>query len=979
MSITRSLIDEAGAPAKSQPESFLSQNLELELRPASELNIAESRQDDHSFDSVSIKTGFVESKLEKFPWYQKICSNPLLLHWLQFALGIILMIICIASMHNNLFSKWINSEDDKCYWLSSEEQWDGCVDGAGVYLFVLHIFCLPCSICCLAIGISGIINYNYNQYQTSRCNYQAKLSLILFVIIFTLALIVLFVWDVYIFFIWDTEMTPMFPRILVGLALFAILATFSLILLILFIQFYFRCNICNCCIKNSNNNNLHKRFRYINIISNNYDNFSVNNWCQQWCIKSFLLIVVYFGGWWMICTLVPPLWHAHPGNWYPSELKDWVQREAEQDWTVNYLLMRYSVSISSNVSTNATDVNVTDVSSNYSLELDLWFLDENLDDIDSGGEESWKWSDTGFDTAGGGELGPHPNGGGSGGNGKTSKGADNGGDEGAVWMKLYPDIFLYYGWFVSILIVALLSKCFEKVNRTLSKRLWLFQTTMFKKCGVGLYAIYPTVGDVIFVTWFCAVFTFWFYYWHFKHAFHLEAEKNVIEIQARAFGMDASLFAALSFIPMTRYSWFNQILGISFENVIGYHIYLGYLFVLCSVLHVILWLAYFNNNNGYDLISNLIFSEIPLQYVQNNPAVPLMWYVYVFAIFPSIAVASFPLIRRKCFEYFYNIHLIGAFITVTGVLWHANSSLFWLLPTVGLYFVDRIIRFFNGMQKIEVVKFTPLCKDIVSLQFRMHIPNVSSYKPGSFVFIKINEISSIQWHPFSLFSCDLVQNDNNNGFYQEISVLIKRSGDFTSKLWNLAIETESQSSDTENIEKKMNIAVDGPYGGISFDYQLFGHIIFVAGGIGITPIYSIISYLLNLRDDAGLQGNIPNITLFWMVRDIELLHTCVELYDFNNNDNKLDGIKLNLNLFLTKMEECSNDLIQAMTQKYNVAIGKNRPVLKELFVNMFGSDEDVGASEDTLLFCCGPHSMVQDCRNISFSRGFNFHSETFEF
>jgi len=109
------------------------------------------------------------------------------------------------------------------------------------------------------------------------------------------------------------------------------------------------------------------------------------------------------------------------------------------------------------------------------------------------------------------------------------------------------------------------------------------------------------------------------------------------------------------------------------------------------------------------------------------------------------------------------------------------------------------------------------------------------YEPGQFVFVQFDsqKVSSEE-HPFSVSSSP---NKNN------LRLSIKKSGDFTNKLGSLKIGEK--------------VKVYGPYG--RFGQKIFTSkkpLIFVAGGIGITPFLSILEYLHDQKID-------KKITLFY--------------------------------------------------------------------------------------------------------------------
>ena len=126
------------------------------------------------------------------------------------------------------------------------------------------------------------------------------------------------------------------------------------------------------------------------------------------------------------------------------------------------------------------------------------------------------------------------------------------------------------------------------------------------------------MGDLLLFVSFLGMQIVWWYYWQEIHLFHSQ-EKDWNEHLSRSFGMTGSLYAAMAFLPITRNSWFNKMLGVSFEGMLNYHIWIGYGFFLCSFFHVVFYLDYWVKSDEYDVWKSFIFADLPYEYIQNNP------------------------------------------------------------------------------------------------------------------------------------------------------------------------------------------------------------------------------------------------------------------------------------------------------------------------------------------------------------------------
>jgi predicted ferric reductase len=106
-----------------------------------------------------------------------------------------------------------------------------------------------------------------------------------------------------------------------------------------------------------------------------------------------------------------------------------------------------------------------------------------------------------------------------------------------------------------------------------------------------------------------------------------------------------------------------------------------------------------------------------------------------------------------------------------------------------------------------------------------------SFKPGQFAWLKIGKSPfAIREHPFS-FSSSAMRSD-------KIEISIKELGDFTSKIGEVSPGTRAY--------------LDGPYGTFTTDRHTAPGYIFTVGGVGITPVISILRTLADRREKRPL-------------------------------------------------------------------------------------------------------------------------------
>ncbi len=182
------------------------------------------------------------------------------------------------------------------------------------------------------------------------------------------------------------------------------------------------------------------------------------------------------------------------------------------------------------------------------------------------------------------------------------------------------------------------------------------------------------------------------------------------------------------------------------------------------------------------------------------------------------------------------------------------------LAIIGLLVSIRQVFLSNFKKKLNfrVKNVKQLNQDIVEIEMEP-LGKVLSFIPGQFAFFSfISSNVSSESHPFSISSSS---KDNN------LKITVKNLGDYTSLL--------------KNLKEGDSVIVDGPYGNFSYKNILNKNQIWVAGGIGVTPFFS----MANDLDDSY------NINFYYTVKDtIEAVY----VKEFNEISQKNFNFKFKL-------------------------------------------------------------------------------------
>ncbi len=201
------------------------------------------------------------------------------------------------------------------------------------------------------------------------------------------------------------------------------------------------------------------------------------------------------------------------------------------------------------------------------------------------------------------------------------------------------------------------------------------------------------------------------------------------------------------------------------------------------------------------------------------------------------------------YEIWRNIHLANYILfplVLIHVFYHSapGSLLQYLFIFITLIYLAIIIYRLAKIITVrrnpyEIVEVKEEADNIWSLFFK---GKTVQHQPGQFMFLQLLRDSRLSSaHPFTISSSPTRDN---------LSITVKDSGDFTATI-----------GDTKPGDYAY---IDAPYGLFSFLNYSCDELVFIAGGIGITPFMSMLRYLYDLK-------LARKVTLFWSNRSEEEL------------------------------------------------------------------------------------------------------------
>jgi len=167
---------------------------------------------------------------------------------------------------------------------------------------------------------------------------------------------------------------------------------------------------------------------------------------------------------------------------------------------------------------------------------------------------------------------------------------------------------------------------------------------------------------------------------------------------------------------------------------------------------------------------------------------------------------------------------------VGGDLQHIGMKVYWsalLVVALGSFAYRNIFVPLHGRNRFNVRSVEPETYNTWTLTFEPGTKSLFRYRPGQFMFLTLlRKGRRTEEHPFTISS-----SPTQHG---SITATIKESGDFTRTIG------ETKPGDTA--------LVQAPFGRYSFLHDEPKRFLFIAGGVGITPIRSMLRYLRDTGD-----------------------------------------------------------------------------------------------------------------------------------
>ena len=292
----------------------------------------------------------------------------------------------------------------------------------------------------------------------------------------------------------------------------------------------------------------------------------------------------------------------------------------------------------------------------------------------------------------------------------------------------------------------------------------------------------------------------------------------------KVLGVTAAVLVFFQVLLVSRLKFLDRIF--SLNRIVTFHRMNGIAIAFLALVHPILIIA----------ADNFTIFPFEKRYWPEFLGVGVLIFILVLT-----TTANWRLMFNIAYDKWLRFHRLGTLVAIALMIIHIlfvsetfksglPQILVFVAAGINLMLIYRLWyrRLFPGKRRFVVSNVEPAGKDAYSVDVKPHSGQILDHIPGQFAFITpVSGSMPKEEHPFTISSTPSRPD--------ALQFVIRSLGDWTSKI--------------NRLKAGKTVFIDGPYG-------LFSHmvssgnepIIMIAGGIGITPMLSMLRYMADVDD-----------------------------------------------------------------------------------------------------------------------------------
>ena len=331
------------------------------------------------------------------------------------------------------------------------------------------------------------------------------------------------------------------------------------------------------------------------------------------------------------------------------------------------------------------------------------------------------------------------------------------------------------------------------------------------------------------------------------------------------------------------------------KNIV-FHKHMTVVMLVCAIGHVCSHLFgtfIVFSTTKINVLNTILYS--PMQQTPSYPkllfgTVPGLTGIFLVIGFVLMAILARKPVRTTRYELFWYSHhlyiVMLILLHIHGMKEYVAAQTYWrwIFAPALLLVVEKVFKFFKMIAyRYEILKLR-VSSGVIELELKR--PRNFMYTAGQYAVLNIPQISTTQWHPFTISSCPI---DETINFY------ISPAGWWTKQLAQMAKDYESGK-----IRALPRVRIDGPWGAPSQHYEDFKHLMIIGSGIGATPFCSILKEILGRLKNDDEKLKFREIDFIWVNRKPQNTRWLNKvLLDLRKESNGEHGRHLNLYIYYT--------------------------------------------------------------------------------
>ncbi len=353
------------------------------------------------------------------------------------------------------------------------------------------------------------------------------------------------------------------------------------------------------------------------------------------------------------------------------------------------------------------------------------------------------------------------------------------------------------------------------------------------------------------------------YFWFTNSGYLIYGAKSgdIFIALGRLAGLLSEFLILIQLLLISRFTFIEKQYG--FDKLISIHKKIGFFLGVFLISHPLLLTIGYAQSKNIGLIDQFI------NFITRWEGIVGATLALLIIIF--VAVISIKKYRVKIsYEVWYFLHLplyIAIAIALghqikTGDMSSGGAMYYWFLIntiSIGVLIIYRFLRpiYLYFVHSFKIEKIVQENEDVYSIYITGKNMAKYMFQSGQYANLIFLQKNMMFHHPFSF-------SDTYNG--KHLRFTIKASGDFTSKI--------------EKLKAGTRVWIDGPFGVFTLKNSVNNKYVFIAGGIGITPILSMIKSIHNTSLGILLYSNkSEEDTNFWH----EIKQSQIESHFFNTS------------------------------------------------------------------------------------------------